>query len=126
MFGTYYYFLYHKRHLLCSASSQAQIRFKILSISYLNHIIVPSMFLFIPLCDSMWSFRVKANMHKLLYCWFIYVFPLEIQLSKEEVKISLTGLFPPHVCVSPKTGPRFPTSYAVIYCVFSELKWEEI
>jgi hypothetical protein len=59
----------------------------ILSISYLNHIIVPSMFLFIPLCDSMWSFRVKANMHKFLCRWFIYVFPLEIQLSRRKTRL---------------------------------------
>ena len=37
-----------------------------------------------------------------------------------------TSLTTPHFCASLKPGPRFPTSYDVVFCVFSELRWEII
>ena len=36
------------------------------------------------------------------------------------VGIPLTDLIPPHFCVGPKPGPRFPKSYVVVFFVFSE------
>ena len=45
------------------------------------HAIVLSMFL---LCDKMWSFWEEANLCLFFYSLFIYVLPLEIQLSRGE------------------------------------------
>ena len=42
------------------------------------------------------------------------------------VGIQLTGLTPPHFCACSKPGPWFPTSYVVVFFVFSELRWEVI
>jgi hypothetical protein len=33
-------------------------------------------------------------------------------------------LTPPHFGVCPKSGPRLPTSYVVIFAMFNELRWE--
>jgi hypothetical protein len=53
-----------------------------------------------------------------LYYLFIYVLPLEIQLSKEEFRIPLACLTPTLVCVCPIPRPGFKSSYAVVFlCV---------
>ena len=57
---------------------------------------------------------------------------LHITVHKEILRSSVIkrgrlGLTPPHLCVCPKPGPGFPTSYVVgFFCVFSEWKWEVI
>jgi len=56
----------------------------------------------------------------LFIVFVIYLLSLEIQLSKGRVGIPLTGLIPPHFCVGPKPGSRFPKSYVVVFFVFSE------
>ena len=42
------------------------------------------------------------------------------------VVILLTGLTPPHFCACPKPGHGFPTSYVVVFVVFSNFRWEVI
>jgi hypothetical protein len=42
--------------------------------------------------------------------------------QEERVGISLTGLTLPHFCACPKPGPGFPTSYVVVFFVFSKLR----
>jgi hypothetical protein len=48
---------------------------------------------------------------------FIYVLPLEIQLSRGGwmVEIPLTGLTLPYLFACPKPGPVFPASYIVVF-----------
>ena len=58
-------------------------------------------------------FRVKANMCRFRRWIFSY----------QEMGWDLIyRINPAHVCVTPKTGPRFQTSYAGVYFVFSELR----
>ena len=52
---------------------------------------------------------------KVFYHLFIFVLPLEIQVSREEVGIPLTGLTMSHLCVCLKPGPGFPMSYVMIF-----------
>jgi len=54
------------------------------------------------------------------YREFIYGFSLEIQLPEGEDWNITNHLTPPHVCVWPKPGLWFPTSYVVFAFVFSE------
>ena len=39
--------------------------------------------------------------------------------------IQLTGLSTPHGCVCPKPGTALPTSYVVVFFIFSELNQNE-
>jgi hypothetical protein len=45
-------------------------------------------------CDCMCCFRVESNLCRFFYSLFIYVLPLEIQLSEGGVGTPLTGLTP--------------------------------
>jgi len=42
-----------------------------------------------------------------------------LSYQKGRVGIPLIGLTPPHFCACPMPGPGFPTSYVVVYFVFS-------
>jgi hypothetical protein len=47
-------------------------------------------------------------------------------IIKRGVGISLTGLTPPYFCACPKPGTGFPTSYAMVFFMSSELRREVI
>jgi len=36
------------------------------------------------------------------------------------IGISVTGLPPPYFCAHPNSGPGFPTSYVMVFYLFSE------
>ena len=60
-------------------------------------------------CDSMWSFWVQGNLCRFfLYCLFISVLSLEIQLSEMRFGIQFTSLTLSHLCACHKPGPWFP------------------
>ena len=68
-------------------------------------------------CDLFESKRICADCFIMCWNWrFIY--------EEGRVSVPLTSLTPPHLCTCSKLGPVFPTSYVVVFCVFSELKWE--
>ena len=62
----------------------------------------------------MWYFWVELNLFRLFVCLFIYVLPLEIQLSIWEGLESHTfcnvKVTPQHCCACPKPGPIFVTT----------------
>jgi len=62
----------------------------------------------------------RSESVQVFYCLFIYVLPLEIQLSRGRVRIPLSGLILPHFCVGPKQRTGFPTSYVMVFFVCSE------
>jgi len=55
-----------------------------------------------------------------LYCHW----RLSYQEGRPRFGIPLTCLTLPHFCACPKPGPGFPTSYAMVFFVLSELRWE--
>jgi hypothetical protein len=74
-------------------------------------------------CDSMWSFWVEANLCSFLvvclYCRW------RSSYQERWVEITLTSLIPPHFCACLKPGPGFPTSYVVVFFVFSEFSYDK-
>ena len=66
---------------------------------------------------------------KWICAWFLLSFVYcrwRFSYQEGRVGIPLTGLTPPHLCYSPKTGPGFPTLDVVIFVyVFSEFIWNE-
>ena len=57
-----------------------------------------------------------------LYTYFC----LRSHYQKGYAMIPLSGLIPSQVCVCPKPGPEFPTSYVLVFVMFDQLKWEII
>jgi hypothetical protein len=58
---------------------------------------------------------------KIFYRLFIYVLPLEIQLSRGEGGGPIKRFNLVHICcVCPKPGTGFPTSYVVVFFEFKE------
>jgi hypothetical protein len=57
---------------------------------------------------------------------FIYVLPLEIQLSRGEGWNPINRLTLPHFYACPKPWPGFPKSYDKVFLVYSELRWKVI
>jgi hypothetical protein len=49
-----------------------------------------------------------------VYTMYMYIL-LENQLSRGGYEIPLTVLTPPHLCVCPKQGIGFPTSYVGVF-----------
>ena len=82
----------------------------------------------IDFCDCMWSFWVAATLWRFLSGFFIYVFPLEIQLSREDGwnpinrlnPATLLRLFQAMTLISNVICRLFSLS------VFSELRWQMI
>ena len=57
----------------------------------------------------------------------VSVLAFEIQLSRGgRVGIPLTCLTSTYLCVCPKPGPWFPTSYVVLVLIFNEVTYEAI
>jgi hypothetical protein len=71
-------------------------------------------------CNSMWSFWVEAICAGLLIVLLYIYCRWRSPYQEGRVGIPLTGLIPPHFCVSPKPGSRFTKSYVVVFFVFSE------
>ena len=69
--------------------------------------------------DSMWSFSMKTCLCSFFNRLFIYVLPLEIQLSRREGWDKLTGWTPPYLCACSRPRPGFPTSHSVIVSLCS-------
>ena len=57
----------------------------------------------------LWYLQTLFNF-KTLLIWFAVI-------KTWRIRIPLTGLTSPHVCSSSKSGPRFPTTRIVVFCV---------
>jgi hypothetical protein len=79
-------------------------------------------FIFVIVCCLNGSKRISADFLSLVYMYG----RLRSCYQEEFVGILLTCLIPPHLCVCLKPGPWFPTSYVVVFFVFSELRWDVI
>jgi len=75
-------------------------------------------FIFMIVCGVFERKRICAR----FFLSFVYVLQFEIQLSRGEglYPITVTGLTPPHFCACPRPGPGFPTTYVVVFFLFSE------
>jgi hypothetical protein len=58
-----------------------------------------------------------------MFYFYIYVLPLEFQLSREGVEMPFTGLTLPHFRACPQPGPGLPSSHVmVLLCSVSSVK----
>jgi hypothetical protein len=62
--------------------------------------------------------------HLVFHCLFIYICIASYQDGR--LGIPLTSLTQPQCCACSKPEPAFPTSYVMVFLVFSELMWEVI
>ena len=67
---------------------------------------------------------MEANLCIFFNRSFMYVMPLEFQLSRARTEVLFTGITLPHSCACPNPGPGFPSSYVVgCFFVFNALRW---
>ena len=70
-------------------------------------------------------FFCVANLCMFFYHLFTYMYcRWRSNYQKRSVVIPFTGLAHPHFCFCSKPGPGFPMSYVMVFCVFSESRWE--
>ena len=79
-------------------------------------------------CDSMWSFWIGNNLCTFFYHLFIYVFPLEILLSREEGWDPTNQFYPTKfLCLSQARTWIWNIICRGFFCVqWSQLRWEVI
>jgi hypothetical protein len=80
------------------------------------------LFVFIYMCCHWRSSYRRGEMIYLKNCSF-GVIKKQPFTQDRRVVIPLTGLTSSHFCACPKPGPRFPSSYVVVFFLFNGLRW---
>jgi hypothetical protein len=72
-----------------------------------------------PMCTLSFIFALVCSLLEVNLCMVVFIVCLNMYCRwRSRLRISLTGLIPPHLHACPKIGPRFLTSYVmVLFCV---------
>ena len=83
---------------------------------------------------NMWILRPwRQNLVLILYDTYylvkvfivcLYLYLPDTIMKKSRVEITSCGLTPPHLCACLNPGPGFPTLCVMVFCVFSDLRWD--